>query len=160
MLPDDVLICIFNLYREGSIPDRRCRDPWPWQALVHVCQRWRHIIFTWPLHLDVQLDCDTAKTYVAKLLDVWPPLPISLKSNFFSDGDSVITKLQHRDRIVKIELTELTGIQLERCAALMQEPFPFLGSLHLSLHHNANDSPVLTEAFLAGSAPRLQELDL
>jgi hypothetical protein len=136
-----------------------CRGFWPWQELVHVCQRWRHIIFTWPLHLDVRLDYNPARTDVAKLLDIWPPLPISLESNFISDGDGIITKLQHRDRIIGIELRSLMGPQLEQCAVSTQEPFPFLKSLYLSLHSGADDSPI-PENFFSGSAPRLQDLTL
>jgi hypothetical protein len=108
----------------------------------------------------VQLDCNAAKTDVEKLLEVWPPLPISLKSRLSSDGDGIITKLQYRDRIVGIDLANLTGIQLERCAVFMQAPFPYLRSLCLSLHPDANRSPALTEEFFAGSAPRLRELTL
>ena len=108
----------------------------------------------------MQLDCNPAKTDVAKLLDVWPPLPISLKSDFISDGDGIINKLQHRDRIVRIELNNLTAIQLERCATLMQGPFPFLRSLMLYLRRKANDLPVLPNTFLAVSAPCLHFLSL
>jgi hypothetical protein len=35
VLPDDVLICIFNLYRQGSEPPHGSGF-WPWRALVHV----------------------------------------------------------------------------------------------------------------------------
>jgi hypothetical protein len=135
------------------------RGPWPWQALVHVCQRWRRIIFTWPLHLDVRLDCNPTKTDVANLLDVWPTLPISLESRFISNGDGIINKLKHRDRIVRIKLRNLTGIQLEKCAILTQESFPFLRSLHLSLHPDADDYP-MPENFFSGSIPRLRKLTL
>jgi hypothetical protein len=162
VLSDDDLLYIFSLYRqELTSPD----DTWPWQALVHVCQRWRHIIFAWPHHLDVQLDCN-ATTDVAKLLDVWPTLPISLRSSFYhnpcGDDNDIITKLQHRDRIVRIGFDGLRGTQFKRCVALMQESFPVLRYLRLAstLHRNTNDFPVLTYPFLAGSAPHLRLLSL
>jgi hypothetical protein len=56
----------------------------------------------------MQLDCNE-KTNVTKLLDVWPTLPISLRGDFYliPRRDDIIAKLQHRDRIVKIDLSEL-----------------------------------------------------
>src|SRR5487761_1073332 len=95
VLSDDVLICIFNLYRIGR-RSPHSDGPWRWQPLIHVCQRWRHIIFTCPHHLRVQVECN-ATTNVAKLLDVWPTLPMSLQSNLVFHRDGIITELQHCD---------------------------------------------------------------
>ena len=73
---DDILLYIFNLYRQES---KNVDDMWPWHALVHVCQRWRHIIFAWPHHLDLQLDCGSERA-VVKALDIWPAnLPINIR---------------------------------------------------------------------------------
>ena len=46
-----------------------------WHTLVHVCRKWRNIVFGSPRRLDLRLYC-TEKTPVRKTLEVWPLLPI------------------------------------------------------------------------------------
>ena len=160
--PDDLLIYIFKLYQREFDDDHECYYTWRWLAVVHVCKRWRRIIFAWPHHIDVRLDCRSG-TAVAKALDVWPNSPVSIRPpiNYLNEsgrGD-LIAALEHRDRIVGIDFSAgLSNPQLERCAALMQESFPFLRILSLRCY-SANP-PVMTDAFLSGSAPRLQKLIL
>ena len=157
---DDLLIYIFKLYRR-EFEYHHYYYTWPWLAVAHVCKRWRRIIFAWPHHIDVQLDCKSG-TAVTKALDAWPTLPVSIRPpvnylNNPSDGGDLIATLEHRDRIVGIDfLAGLSNPQLERCAALMQESFPFLRTLFL--HCYSVNPPVMTDAFLGGSAPRLQKL--
>ena len=69
-LRDDVLLHIFlfgglvyqhpsagiHLPGTGDV-DRLCSLPWEWHRLVHVCRRWRSIIFASPNFLDLQLVC-------------------------------------------------------------------------------------------------------
>ena len=100
-----------------------------------------------------------------KSLDVWPALPISICSVLsiegmpnYKDRDSIIGVLEHRDRITEIDLSDITGPQLETCATLMQEPFPILRTLSLSC--NARTPPVISDVFPEGSAPRLQKIKL
>jgi hypothetical protein len=155
VLSDDDLLYIFSLYRqELSSPD----DTWPWHTLLHVSQRWRRIIFAWPHHLDLRLDCKS-EADVAKALVVWPALPISIQSELnHVGGDGIISALEHCDRIAGIKLSGLTVPQLERCAVLMQEQFPVLRTLSLSCR--AGLPSVISDAFFGGSAPRLQTLRL
>ncbi|KAH9970910.1 hypothetical protein BGW80DRAFT_1561978, partial [Lactifluus volemus] len=63
-LPDNVLLDIFDFCRMSSHDSFR----W-WHALVHVCGRWRYIVFLSPLRLHLQLVCN-ANTPVKKTLDV------------------------------------------------------------------------------------------
>jgi hypothetical protein len=70
------------------------------------------------------------------------------------DEDNVVAALEHLDRISRIELSGLTSFQLERCASVMQEPFPALTFLSLGVYDAI--APVLTDAFLGGYAPRLR----
>ena len=159
-LSDDLLIYIFKLYPQEF---DYYYDTWPWLALVHVCKRWRRIIFAWPYHIDVRLDCKSG-TAVTKALDAWPKLPVSIRSpinhlNYYSGGGDLIAALEHRDRIVEIDFSAgLSKTQLERCAALMQVSFPFLRTLCLNCY--SVNPPVMTDAFLGGSASRLQKLKL
>jgi hypothetical protein len=100
---------------------------------------------------------------MAKVMDVWPTLPISIRSKLdhkIPDGDDIITGLKHRDRLAGIILWRLTESQLERCATLMQGSFPILRTLVLSLDKEIRGPLVITDAFLGGSAPRLRELRL
>ena len=161
-LSDDLLIYIFKLYQREFDDNHDRYYTWRWLAIVHACKRWRRIIFAWPHHIDVRLYCKSG-TAVTKALDVWPNLPISISSWSDhlndSDGSDLIAALEHRDRIVGIDFSwGLSNIRLERCAALMQESFPFLRTL--LLHCYSVNPPVMTDAFLGGSAPRLQELIL
>ncbi|KAI0249310.1 hypothetical protein BJV78DRAFT_1155903 [Lactifluus subvellereus] len=156
-LPDNVLLDIFDFYRAEIHPPGLW--PWPWNRLVHVCQRWRYLVFASPLRLDLCLHC-TSTTPVRETLDVWPPLPIQIFSIQPYDVDNIIATLEHRDRVRKIEIRFLTCLQLERLATMMQEPFPALTSLQLLQLRADETAPVLPDMFLSGSAPRLQTLDL
>ena len=78
-LPDDVLLEIFYVARcqvDANEP-RYFEDRW--RTLVHVCKRWRSVVFASPRRLDLQLFC-TNRTPVKKLLDIWPPLPIYIQA--------------------------------------------------------------------------------
>jgi hypothetical protein len=93
-------------------------------------------------------------------MDIWPALPIVIRSfpYFHNDGDNVIAALEHRDRVSWIDLFGITSSELKKYAAVMQKPFPVLTSLRLEL--NDTMPPVLTDAFLGGSAPHLRRLYL
>ena len=54
-----------------------------WQLLVHVCRRWRNVVFGSPRRLNLQLRC-THETPVKDKLDVWPSLPLIIK------GDTIL----------------------------------------------------------------------
>ena len=166
VLSDDILIHIFNISRQelGFYAHNKSWSCHRWHVLAHVCQRWRHIIFTWPNYLDVRIDC-ASRTAAVKALDVWPALPISIHYVFhigrrpsYKDRDSIIGVLEHHDRIVGIDLLGLTGPQLETCATFMQDPFPILRTL--SLRCDAETPPVISDMFLRGSTLRLQRFKL
>jgi hypothetical protein len=156
MLPDDVLIDIFDFLRKKPYLS------WKWHILVHVCQRWRRIVFASPRRLDLRIHC-TNGTPVRKLLDIWPAFPIIIdyvdhKIIAFSDDDDVIAALKYPDRVCYIWLDELaTDLLLEGMATVMQESFPALTHLHI---FSDGDPPVLPDRFLGGSAPCLQEIGL
>ena len=156
MLSDDILVYIFNLFRRES---KNADGMWPWHALVHVCQRWRHVIFAWPHHLDLQLYCGSGRA-VARAQDIWPAnLLINIRIDLDLEYDaSTISALEPRNRIAGIDLSGLTKLQLQRCTAVMQEPFPILRALFLGCDENV--TPVITHTFLGGSAPRLQTIHL
>jgi hypothetical protein len=155
-IPDDVLLAIFYQVRVSN------RDEWHlnWPKLVHVCQRWRFVIFASPLRLELKLFC-TPKVPVRKLLDIWPTFPLVVENDpeWSSEAkiDNLIAALEHRDRVQNITIGDpLTRDGLwERIATVMQEPFPEL--IYLSLESLQGVLP-LPNAFLNGSASRLQHL--
>jgi len=77
-------------------------------------------------------------------------------------GGDITSLLGHHDRIAGIDLFDFdpTKGQLERCAALMQEPFQSPRSLRLHSCPRARAVPVVIDTFLGGSAPRLQVIEL
>jgi len=164
VLSDDVLIYIFNLYRQDlefhSHSDSESWSWHQWRALAHVCQRWRHIIFSRPNYLDIRIKC-RSRTAAAKALDIWPALPISIRStlkDYDPDGD-IIAALEHRERITEVDLSGLSGPPLESCVALMQETFPILRTLSLGCDAWAT-APVIPDTFLGGCASRLWSVHL
>ena len=169
-LPDEILLDIFDLYcRNAEAPNWRFRAPivglnleqWreQWNRLVHVCQRWRSLVFASPVRLDLCLHC-TDKTPARETLNVWPPLPIEILVLQPHNVDNIIAILEHCDRVRNIGIFDLTIPQLERLAPVMQEPFPALTSLRLELEAGKTLAPALPNMFLGGSAPRLQGLYL
>jgi hypothetical protein len=161
ILSDNVLLEIFDWCRKrdhqsGHFP---LFCGWKWYLLVHVCRKWRQIIYASPRRLDLQLLC-TYGTPFRKILGIWPVFPIIIQfcSAFAPiDKDSVISALKHPDRVSRIKLS-VNDPQLGKIAALMQEPLPVL--THLSISSHFGNLSALPSGFLGGSAPSLQQLDL
>jgi hypothetical protein len=154
ILPDDVLLEIFDFLVVKS--NRSKAENW-WHTLVHVCRKWRNLIFGSPHRLNLRLVCSD-RTLVRKMLDVWPPLPIVIL-NFTrrkSGGDNIIAALERNDRVCQITLK--VNPQWEKVLDAMQKPFPALTRLVFSL--NIEIPLVVPDSFIGGSAPRLQVLHL
>jgi hypothetical protein len=43
ILTDDILLEVFDWYRQTLL--EQWTNTWKWVTLVHVCRRWRHIVF-------------------------------------------------------------------------------------------------------------------
>ena len=168
ILPDDVLLLIFYFDRVTTLDELgrvgRQRPSWRWSRLVHVCQRWRSVVFASLIFLDLKLFCGPSTRL--ELTAIWPPLPIVIANTAFRpmpecfDFDAVTV---HRNRVCEIDISDLTSSQLQRLASAMQMPFPAL--IHLMLHSDGYygyivPDPALFDRFLGGSAPHLQYLTL
>jgi hypothetical protein len=132
-----------------------------WQSLVHVCRRWRYLVFESPRHLNLQL-CYILGTPARKSLDVWPALPLLIQNaiNLMS-ADDVIAVLEHSDRIRQFNLDCHSNWQIEKLWTAMEVPFPELAALYLSMDDlSYRPGPSLPDSFLGGSAPRLRFLKL
>jgi hypothetical protein len=104
MLPDDVLLNIFDFYMPAEDDYFKKKDEWT--ALAHVCRRWRSVVFQSPNRLNLRLVC-TPYTRVRETLDIWPPLPLIISTNYRpsykSDNlqDNIIAALEHNNRCIE-----------------------------------------------------------
>ena len=166
-LSDDDLLAIFDFYvvryQDLLIGEMvlGIRDAMKktrsWQSLVHVCRRWRGLVFGSPRRLNLQLYC-TTKTPANGTLDVWPALPLLIRGDVTETTvDNVIAQLEHSDRIRQININFQTNSQIEKLCAAMQAPFPELVNLYLS-SGNLAYRPDLPGSILGGSAPSLRHL--
>ncbi|KAI0246847.1 CHAT domain-containing protein [Lactifluus subvellereus] len=161
-LPDDVLIEIFNFYRLSSVPLGARVRPWEWNRLVHVCRRWRYIIFDSPRYFDLRTLCTYAAP-VGDILDHWPTFPIIIQYAGFSspsplatgDEDNIVVALQQTDRLCIIQLT-VTIPLLEGLSTQPQEPFPALEQLELVTQ--TETGLTLPSNCFGGAAPLLRVL--
>ena len=154
ILPDDVLLEMFDFYVNMSLSYRRKRPRREaWQTLVHVCRRWRSLVFGSPRRLNLQLFF-TSRTPAKGTLDVWPALPLVVDGLLASSSgtDNVIAVPGQSNRVSQVSLA-LAGWQLENVLAAMQVPFPELTELRLNSYDNT--PPVIPDSFLGGSAPSL-----
>jgi F-box-like len=162
VLPDDVLVEIFFYVNTWDWNRHN-----PWHALVHVCRRWRYLVFASPRHLNLQLEYSGHRP-MSEVLDVWPVLPIRVAPNDSErfqpkldqwwDNRVVALESEHNHRICKISIDDMTNSRWERFAAAMQKPFPEL--THLEVWVDGDVVRVLPDSFLGGSAPRLRTLNL
>jgi F-box-like len=157
-LPENVLLEIFDFCQMTQM--YRYDPPRWWHALVHVCRRWRYIVFESPLRLHLQLLCN-AKTPVKKSLNVWPrAIPIVIEESILrppQSGANVIAAIEHHDRVSEIDLYASSTL-MKQLHEVMKKPYPVL--TRLRLYMGQNSAPVLRGTFLGGSAPRLKELSL
>jgi hypothetical protein len=169
ILPDDVLLQIFDFCRVGDhhpleLPTHPALE---WHRLVHVCRRWRQIIFSSTRRLDLSLLCKQG-TPVRKNLGLWPALPIiihyadhlhCIPKRPSHDEDSIIAALEHPDRVRRLKFPMTSSLSGKLATvARAQEPFPILTQLWLSSEDGC--PMVLLSAFLGGLAPRLREIHL
>ena len=163
VLPDDVLLAIFDFYVDEAtkvIWDISLPKPLVegWQPLVHVCRRWRTIVFGSPRRFNLGLGC-SFKTPARDNLDIWPALPLFIFDNRRNqrDGvDDINAVLKRTDRVRQIRLDDLSGSHLEKVLKAMQVSFPEL--IYLELH--TLEPRFVLNTFLGGSAPHLRVLRL
>jgi len=163
VLPDNALLEIFHFCKDDTFND--FNFTWRWPPLTQVCRRWRHVVFASPRGLDLRLVC-TRTTPVSRLLDIWPPFPITLFLDYPSSVvdkpengvENIIAALECRDRISIIHIVDIRGPELEKLFTVVHESLPVLTTL--LLQSTDESVPVLPETFLGGSAPRLQDIRL
>jgi hypothetical protein len=151
MLSEDILLNIFRHYLGAT--------PRIWPILTWVCPRWRQIIFTSPLGLNLRLYC-TYGTPVLKSLGCWPALPIivqyggvpNLDPPAPRDDDNIIAALQQSGHISSVSLT-ITSSLHEKLSAISE---PLLELEDLAVLSQDNMQLTLPSTFRWG--PRLRTL--
>ncbi|KAH9059961.1 hypothetical protein EDB87DRAFT_680662 [Lactarius vividus] len=153
-LSDEVLLNIFRHYLDAS--------PRFWLVLVHICRKWRRIVFASSQALHLRLFCTQGSPFL-KALDYWPSLPIvveyggslELDPPAPEDDDNIMAALERSDRISSISLT-LTSSLLEKLFAI-ESPFSELE--HLVLRPQDGHQPLTLPSFF-GRSTRLRSLHL
>jgi hypothetical protein len=149
MLPEEILLEIFDFYVFRSYSN--------WQTLVHVCRRWRSIVFAAPRRLNLRLLC-TGRTPARETLDIWPALPIVIRVVMGDEvTNDVLAALQRHDRICEVHIDNVSDGELRDLVGAMQVIFPILAHLDI---HAIDDEAFFPESLLGGSAPNLQSLHL
>ena len=154
ILPSAVLVEIFSFY-----VDQPGADEDVWHTLVHVCRRWRFVVFDSPRRLHLRLLCTPKRPL--KMLDIWPALPIVV--DFLAKGKrprgmaNIIAALEQHRRVRKIDIQGIPNSLMKKIVA-MEKPFPKL--TYLELCSDDGNVPILPDTFLGGSAPRLRSLGL
>ena len=123
-----MLLNIFRYYLDAS--------PRFWPRLVHICRKWRRIVFASQRALRLRLLC-THGTPVPKTLDCWPTLPIVMQYGAppvpglpaTEDEVGIMAALLHSDRVGSISLI-VTNSLLKRLPAI-ERPFSELEDLVL-----------------------------
>jgi hypothetical protein len=159
VLPDVALLKIFDCYvDQARDEDEDSPEIEAWHALVHVCRKWRSVVFGSPHRLNLRTFC-TEHTPVREMLAVWPPLPIVLRQFGTRRIDNIIAVLEHNDRVCEITLLDVRSLELEGVLAPMQKPYPALTDLNIWWGDHGV-APIVPESFLGGSAPHLQHVSL
>jgi len=160
-LPDEVLLEIFGLYMAYRLPPSSYEED-AWHTLVHVCRRWRYVVFGSPRRLNLRLLCMNGRLAKTLLVDVWPELPIVIhvddkKSGQLPSVSTVISVLKQHDRVCKFFIDDVPDSLLKEIATAIG-PFPALTELELVSFDE--DAPILPDSFLGGSVPSLRRLNL
>jgi hypothetical protein len=168
-LDDDSLLGIFYLSRPSpSEENERGQTSWGnwdrerwWYTFVHVCRRWRCLIFGSASHLRLCLVCGPG-TPVADMLANSPPFPLIIYHNYLNhhltaeDEEGILLALQHRDRVCRIGL-DMPVASVQRVITAIDGEFPVLEFLHIRASTKHNTQLILPATL---EAPHLRHLAL
>jgi hypothetical protein len=126
ILPDVALLEIFDFFVGGKeqklVEDEQKIHTW--LTLVHVCRKWRDLVFGSPRRLGIRL-WYKADLPLEKLLNMWPPLPIdiwadTLKGYYHNDDIIAALNSEHNDRISRIDLWDISSLG-SRCSVIISD---------------------------------------
>ena len=173
ILPNDALLNIF-----GFFVDHKDRIE-AWHPLVHVCRKWRNIVFGSPRRLNLHIRCAVdGPQALGELLDIWPDLPIVItlyEPPTSSPGvDKIVAvaaaseslALAHTNRVVcdiSLGMYMVVTSPLQVIFAAMQVASPASIRLKFLPEHEAVPIAAPDDPFLDGfssSSPHLRSLYL
>jgi hypothetical protein len=156
-LPDEVLLEIFDSYRQGiGHYDRRWKKKYVWFNLTHVCRKWRAVMFASSSRLDLGITVGPKKPgHIKTILSGHLPILINYNRMHREITGSALWRMraalkQHRDRVREINFGG-TRANFDKFFELTNCPFPVLESLVLRLenHYDAK----FPDTFLRGADP-------
>jgi hypothetical protein len=165
--PEDVLLEIFDAYRQDIEPLPRYENIWNsrdgWWKLAHVCPRWRRLVLSSPTRLHVHLLFTPRRSSRVVMLKQLPPFPILVDYRTSSwtrlEEDLALAALRLRSRVRGIALQRPYKDKAKLFRALSR-PFPELESVDISLPWGTTGPRVLPAKFLSGSVPCLRRLTI
>jgi hypothetical protein len=160
MLPEDTLLEIFDFYRLDAIKRSRGR-PWKWHRLAHVCRKWRYVVMVSPRRLGLQILCKSGAP-IESILDSWSTLPLVVRykgPKSKSLPKNIMVALRRPDRVCEVDLV-LSSSLIGSIVPEIQEPFPALECIRITVKNAARPPELFSGPFLGGSAPRLKEIKL
>jgi hypothetical protein len=161
ILSDDALLYVFDFYvaQEFHLYGSQASRVETWHALIHVCQRWRTLVFASPRRLNLRIAC-TSNTPREKL-DVWPALPIVIFNHFRSITNIKAVLAELHDRVYQIELRvddDDRPSQVPEIFAALEAPFPVLTDLRLRLNGTSKKPILPNPAKFLGRSTHLRSL--
>ena len=164
MLPEDILLEIFDFYRLDAMKESR-QLPWKWHRLAHVSRKWRHVISVSPRRLDLRILCEYGAP-IEGILGSWSTLPLFVQYNnprstskSKSLPNNIIVALHHPGRVYGIDLV-LPSSLAGPIAKAIQEPLQALECIRITVENATGPPMIVREAFLGGSTPHLREIKL
>ncbi|KAH9173352.1 hypothetical protein EDB89DRAFT_2228807 [Lactarius sanguifluus] len=168
-LPEDVLLEIFDAYRQDMEPEPCYENIWNgrnhgWFKLAHVCQRWRRVVFSSPSLLHVHLLFTPHRSPRMAMLKLLPLFPILIDHRASSESWRVKTDnlalaaIKYRSRVRGSTLRR-PYTDIEKFLTALSYPFPELESLEICSPNSRDRALDLPSTFL-WSAPCLRRLTL
>ena len=166
ILPEDVLLEIFDAYRQDMELSPRYENIWNsrdgWFKLAHVCSSWRRLVLSSPAILHLHLLFTPRRSSMVTMLKQLPPFPILVDyrtASWMERKDNLaLAAISDRSRVRGFALR--TQYMNKVCRAL-SHPFPELESLEiLSFFPRDHEVLILPTNFLSGSIPHLRRLTL
>ncbi|KAH9021133.1 hypothetical protein EDB85DRAFT_435101 [Lactarius pseudohatsudake] len=170
-LPEDVLLEIFDIYRQFYEHQSDYEKIWNskggWLKLAHVCLHWRRVVLTttFSRRLHVHLLFTSRRPPTDPMLKYLPPLPISVdyRDGPWTEKEESLTlaALGHRSRVRSVALRRpYTKQHMAKLLKALSRPFPELESLDIFPTDERQGELVLPATFLSRSAPCLRRLML
>jgi hypothetical protein len=153
-LPDEVLLEVFDFYRQSINERDHWREKYAWFNLAHVCRRWRAVVFGSPSRLDIHVIVGPKKPgHIKTILSGHLPILIDYSRSYLPQDitASAIWRmraaLKHRDRVREISFGGCDYI-FKKFIKATSYHFPALESLFLVFPHG--NEPEIPATFLRG----------